>query len=311
MDPLCDPAELSRPDRIRHGGAREALYIVSIVSTGNRAIKIVRIRPRPPRDASPPGLRRRSIPEELAAALRERILSGDLPEGSLLRQEALAAEYQVSRIPVREALRLLEGEGLVELRIHRGAVVTVHSPEQIGELFDLRTLLERDLVVRAVPLATAQEIGHAEKVLRQVDVAYRKNDAHAWGALNTEFHRSLYMPAQRVQTLALVESINLVLERSVRLYHRLITAFAKAQADHWEILRLYRARRPEEAGAVLERHVQFTKRTLVAALAARQATQRPGRHPTGRAGPGEARRERRGATPPTAPAGGRTSPRPR
>lgn len=249
------------------------------MSTRNRSIKVVRIRPRIPREAGRPGLKRQTIPEELAAAVRERILSGDLPEGSLLRQEALAAEYLVSRIPVREALRLLESEGLVELRTHRGAVVTAHSPEQIGELFDLRTLLERDLVVRAVPRATAQEIAHAERVLTQVDAAYRKNDAHAWGALNTEFHRSLYMPAQRVQTLALVESINLVLERSIRLYHRLIRAFAKAQSDHWEILRLYRARKPEEAGDVLERHVQFTKRTLVDALEARTASHPKGRSP--------------------------------
>jgi DNA-binding GntR family transcriptional regulator len=235
----------------------------------------LRTLPRPPRPARH-RLQRQTIPEELAAALRERILSGKLPEGSLMRQEALAVEYGVSRIPVREAFRLLEGEGLVDLQTHRGAIVTAHSPEQLGELFDLRAMLERDLLVRAVPLASAQDVARAEEVLRRVEAAYEEHDAHAWGALNSEFHRSLYLPARREQTLALVESINVITERAIRLYHRLATAFAQAQAEHRELLRLYRARKAEQAGALLERHVLFTKSTLVGALQARLAAQQPG-----------------------------------
>ena len=221
--------------------------------------------------ASGLALKRQRIPEDVAASLRERILSGELSEGSLLRQEAIAAQYHVSRIPVREAFRLLDGEGLIDLRQpHRGAVVTAHSPEQIGELFDLRALLERDLLVRAVPRATFAEIAHAEAVLRRVDAAYRQSDEHAWSSLNAEFHRALYLPARREQTLTLVESINLLTERAIRLYHRLTTAFERAQADHWEILKLVRARKAEQAGAVLERHVLLTKRTLVAMLESRR-----------------------------------------
>lgn len=245
----------------------------------------LRLRPDKPRGAGPRRLDRQSIPEELAADLRERILAGELRGGSLLRQEALAETYGVSRIPVREALRLLEGEGLVALQVHRGAIVTAHSPEQIGELFDLRAMLERDLVERAVPLATAQDVAHAEEVLRRVEAAYAESDAHAWGALNSEFHRSLYLPSGREQTLALVANIRLMTERYTRLYHRLIdVASARAQSDHRELLKLYRARKARQVGALLERHVQFTKRTLVEALEARLPAQEgstaPGRRRT-------------------------------
>ena len=87
-------------------------------------------------------LERKTVAEAVAEKLRMRILSGALQEGAQLRQEVLAAELGVSRIPLREALRLLEGEGLVTIVPHRGAVVSVRSPDEIGELFDLRVLLE-------------------------------------------------------------------------------------------------------------------------------------------------------------------------
>lgn len=232
----------------------------------------LRLTPPKPARAGQRSLARKSLPEELAAALRERILTGELGGGTVLRQEAIAETYGVSRIPVREALRLLEGEGLVVLHVHRGAIVTAHSPEQIGELFDLRALLERDLVERAAPLATAADVARAEEALRRVEAAYAAGDADARGALNTEFHRSLYLPSRREQTLALLASVSLMTERYTRLYHRLIeVSVARAQSDHAELLKLYRARKARQAGELLERHVQFTRRTLVEALQARLA----------------------------------------
>lgn len=236
-----------------------------------------------PRRAGRRGLARRSIPEELAAALRERILAGELAGGTVLRQEALAEAYGVSRIPVREALRLLEGEGLVVLHVHRGAIVSAHSPEQIGELFDLRALLERDLVERAVPLATPADVARAEEALRRVEAAYEADDAQARGALNTEFHRTLYLPSRREQTLALLASIGLTTERYIRLYHRLIEeSAARAREDHREILALYRAGEAARAGEAVARHVDFTRRTLMEALEARLPARERGEAARGR-----------------------------
>ena len=237
----------------------------------------LRLTPPKPRRAGQRSLARKSLPEELAGALRERILTGELAGGTCLRQEAIAETYGVSRIPVREALRLLEGEGLVVLNVHRGAIVTAHSPAQIGELFDLRALLERDLVERAIPLATAADLAGAAEALRRVDAAYAADDADARGALNTAFHRSLYLPSGREQTLALLASVSLMTERYTRLYHRLIAvSVARARSDHAEILELYRARKAEQAGAAVERHVLFTGRALVEALEARLAAPEPG-----------------------------------
>src|SRR5260221_14622935 len=89
---------------------------------------------------------RKTAAEAVAEALRTRILSGELREGFQLRQEVLAAELGVSRIPLREAFRQLEGEGLVTIVPHHGTLVSVLSVEEIGELFDLRAMIESDLI---------------------------------------------------------------------------------------------------------------------------------------------------------------------
>ncbi len=94
-----------------------------------------------PSDDSTHRIKRKSLPETLADSLRERILSGEFKEGDQLVQESIADEYQVSRMPVREALRQLEASGLIELKAHRGAVVTSIPLEQVSELFELRALL--------------------------------------------------------------------------------------------------------------------------------------------------------------------------
>jgi len=212
------------------------------------------------------GLRRHSLPLDLADELRESILRGEFGDGAVLRQEALAERYGVSRLPVREALRLLEGEGLVTLKAHRGAVVAAPSPSQINELYDLRAMLEKDLIVRAIPNMRPEDADNAEKVLLQLDDAFAGEVIHSWGVLNFEFHRCLYLPSGRERTLALAQSINTLTERYLRIQLSLTRDFAEAQAEHRQILQLYRARRAKEAGAFVERHILSAKKALMEAM---------------------------------------------
>src|SRR4051794_15630849 len=103
-------------------------------------------------------IQRQTIASMTVEALRERILRGDYPEGEPLRQDALADELGVSRIPVREALRQLEAEGLVTFNPHRGAVVSTLSLDEIEELFQLRADIECDLLRRAIPNMTPEQL---------------------------------------------------------------------------------------------------------------------------------------------------------
>jgi DNA-binding GntR family transcriptional regulator len=211
--------------------------------------------------------RRQTIPEAIAEALRERILSGEIPGGLQLRQEAIAGEYSVSRIPVREALRQLEAEGLVKLQAHRGAVVTELSLAEIGELFEIRAQLERDILDRAIPHLAAGDFAEAESVLDTFDRAFATEDVTVWGELNWKFHGILYQPADRPHTLAIIHNLHINTDRYSRLQLLLTRGAARAQEEHRRILTLCHKRNRDAACKLLEQHIVNAGNMLVAFLA--------------------------------------------
>lgn len=215
------------------------------------------------------GIKRQSLPETLAESLRERILNGEFREGDALIQESIAAEYEVSRMPVREALRQLEASGLVELKTHKGAVVTSLPAEQIEELFEMRALLECDLLNHSLPKMTDAGIEVSRGILDELEAAYRRRDVGQWGALNWAFHRSLYAPSGRVQTLAVVQGINVQTDRYIRLQLLLTGGVADAENEHREILRLCAARDPKGSVKYMRGHIIRAGQNLLVALAAR------------------------------------------
>src|SRR6266852_9187131 len=117
---------------------------------GANTLAIVRTASRP--------IERQTVASATTRALREKILSGEIGDGEQLRQDALAAEYGVSRIPLREALRQLEAEGLVSFYPHRGAVVSTLSLAEIEELFEIRALIEPDMLRRAIPKLSEEDL---------------------------------------------------------------------------------------------------------------------------------------------------------
>lgn len=220
-------------------------------------------------------IQRQSLPETLAASLQERILNGEFQEGDALVQDAIADEYDVSRMPVREALRQLEACGLVTLHLHKGAVVTSIPTEQIAELFELRALLECDILTRAIPRLTDQHLVTSKLILKELEASYKHRDVASWGRLNWEFHRSLYVAADRVQTLAALQGINLQIDRYIRLQLSLTGALSDAGKEHREILRLCTLRDAPRAVSYLREHILSTGHALLAALRNTRAAETP------------------------------------
>jgi DNA-binding GntR family transcriptional regulator len=212
------------------------------------------------------GLKRQTVTEAVAEALRERILAGAYAEGENLRQDALASELGVSRIPIREAFRQLEAEGLVTLHAHRGAVVSALSLEEIAELFDLRAILEPDLIRRAIPQMTEAELADAGRILASYDYSLSHADIHAWGEMNSDFHLTLYRPARRNRTLTLVQSLLSNTDRYTRLQLVLTGGVDRARAEHAQLLELCGARNAKAAADLLRRHVQMAGEDLLAFL---------------------------------------------
>ena len=115
--------------------------------------------------ASDSAIPRQSLTSAVADKLRDQMIRGEIPEGAQLRQDAIATQYQLSRMPVREALRQLDAEGLIAIAPNRGALVPALSPDDIEELFSIRALLEPEVLNLSVLRLTEEDFSEAEAVL--------------------------------------------------------------------------------------------------------------------------------------------------
>ncbi|MEZ4595510.1 MAG: GntR family transcriptional regulator [Chloroflexota bacterium] len=151
--------------------------------------------------------------ELVLETLREAILGGVLPPATRLRQEELATAFETSRIPVREALRVLEYEGLVSSEPHRGFTVTSLDADEVEEIYDLRTVLEAHAVRLAVPLLTDTDLEELGAVFQELMDA---PDDDARLAARERFYQRLYSVTARPRLVGLIIRMRLEVARSLR-----------------------------------------------------------------------------------------------
>ena len=203
--------------------------------------------------------------------LREKILSGEIKAGQPLRQAALAEELNVSRIPVREALLQLEAEGLVTFEPHKGATATELNASQVDELFELRAMLEGDLLASSIPNLSSEKLAEATDILAKLNKALGKeNAANTWSELNSDYHNCLYPGANRPQTQDLVNTLNKNADRYIRMHLLWAGGISKAESEHNELLDLCKARNVEKAVAVLKQHILGSRDEIKAFLSERE-----------------------------------------
>ncbi|HEY4218321.1 MAG TPA: GntR family transcriptional regulator [Gemmatimonadaceae bacterium] len=204
-------------------------------------------------------------------AMRERILRGDYPEGEPLRQDALAEDLGVSRIPVREALRQLEAEGLVTFSPHRGAVVSTLSLAEIEELFELRAEIECSLLRRAIPKMTAEHLDRANDVLDEFEDAMAAGEAARWGPLNWYFHSALYAPADRNLTMGVLQKLHQHSDRYFRLRVFLAHGGASPNDEHRAIAAAVAAKDIDKASDLMSSHILDAGIALISMLREQRA----------------------------------------
>ncbi len=214
---------------------------------------------------------RQSLPDVIADDLRERILNGELLEGETIRQGALAEEYDVSRMPIREALKRLDAEGLVQLTNNRGASVVKHSLSEIAEIFDLRILVEVDLYCRAIPAMTSKNFERCHKILNEMEASYDADDVAKWGELNYEYHSALYAAADRTLTNDLLRKVYLQSDRYVRMHLSVMQQREPAKEDHRMLLTFAQDQKIDEGRTVLIDHITRTKNQLLDMIATKRA----------------------------------------
>ncbi|EHS53657.1 transcriptional regulator, GntR family [Rhizobium sp. PDO1-076] len=197
----------------------------------------------------------------IAKHIREAIVTGEFDEGEPIRQDDVAKLFDVSKIPVREALKRLEAEGLVEFQKNRGAVVTSVSEPEIAQIFEVRAMLESNAIRLSVPRMTARTLQRAEEYC---DAFAQETNVARWAELNWQFHSCLYEDAERSFLLNLIRSVNDRIERYLRIQLTLSGGTGVDDREHREILAACRARDADKAAELLTQHITKACESLLA-----------------------------------------------
>jgi DNA-binding GntR family transcriptional regulator len=206
---------------------------------------------------------RQSLTSAVADSLRDKIIRMEIRGGEQLRQDAIASEFRVSRIPVREALRQLESEGLITIVPHHGAVVSSLSPNDIEELFEIRVLLEREILKLSIPGLTEANLAQAEVCLKEYEKGLsRQGYISMWGRLNWRFHSTLYSGANRPHFMSIIKRVNNNAMRYTGLQVYVTRGFERAKEEHRQLLELCRARDVAAACELLELHIRHAGESL-------------------------------------------------
>jgi len=208
-----------------------------------------------------------------AAELRRRILAGEYPEGFQLKQDALAEDFGMSRIPIREALVQLESEGFVRILPHRGALVSELSADEIAELFELRALLEPRLLRLSAPRLTPEDYAALDAINAEYHAEMEAQNPGRWGELNTRLHLRLMAQAGQPRTLAIVTALLQNTDRYTRLQLSLTGSNrSRAEKEHATLVRLCRAGDVDAACTLLTAHIRHAATMLIEFIRKRAAS---------------------------------------
>ena len=194
-----------------------------------------------------------SATEHVLDRLRTAILAGDLAAGGTLRQEDLAERLGVSRMPVREAIKRLHSEGLVEVLPSRRVRVAALSRAEVEDIYDMRAALEPLAVRLAVPRLTKAQLRDAAHAL---EAAEHEEDADTFGVRNAAFHLALVNPCERPRLLNGIASLLDLSDRYQRAALRDDEHNARVRAEHAALLEAARAGDAGEAARLTEAHVR-------------------------------------------------------
>lgn len=197
--------------------------------------------------------------DAVTTALRDMILSGALGIGVQLKQEALAKRFGVSRIPVREALKRLQAEGLVSHTPHQGSIVASQSVDELVETLDIRLGLE----TRALQLAIPQMKAADHKAARAIMARYDASDSPLeWTELNLEFHLCLYRPSGRPRLVKMIEELVRGMGIHLRAQQSFKVGRKSPQTEHRALLKACLARDVGMATELLQQHIEHTQQAL-------------------------------------------------
>ena len=200
-----------------------------------------------------PRLRESALYEQVAERLRGRILAHTLAPGSWIDEQALATEYGISRTPLREALKVLAAEGLVTMKLRRGAYVTEVSERDLAEVFHLLALLESDAATTVATSATDAELAELQALHEHLESTV--NDRDAFFRANEQFHIRLLQIADNRWRLQLVNDLRKVMK--LNRHHSLFKQgrLKASLAEHRQIMAALMARNAAKVQKLMQQHI--------------------------------------------------------
>lgn len=199
-------------------------------------------------------LKPRALYEEVAERLRQRIFARELEPGSWIDELSLCADFGISRTPLREALKVLAAEGLVTMRLRRGAYVTEMSRDDVEQIYHLLALLESDAAGRVAATATGDDIARLAALHERLERQVRQRDA--FFATNEAWHMALLAVAGNRWAEQVVADLRKVMK--LNRHHSLFKQgrLAESLAEHRAVMAAIAARRADEATRLMREHFQ-------------------------------------------------------
>lgn len=200
-----------------------------------------------------------SAPEMAAVALREAIVTGALQGGATIKQDDVARLLRISKAPIREALRELQADGLVQAVKNRGFIVTRMSSAEMDEMFRIRSALEPMAIELAMPMMTSRDIDKGAAFIAKME---NLSDLSWMCDFNLNFHLSLYAPSEAGHLLKMIRHAHYVSHRYVHASYWAGHSAPASQDEHKAILEACRRRDAAQASRLLSRHIQLAWKTM-------------------------------------------------
>ena len=213
----------------------------------------------------------RTAQAAVAERLRREILAGQLKPGARLLQAAVAERMRTSTTPVREAMRELAGEGLLDVDPHRGVIVHEPTAEELEEIYEIRVLLEPASIAKTVRLISEKELAAVERLLERMEA---DKDPGTWANLNRDFHALLSRAARAPLLSSVLSNLRnrsaIYVAMSLQEYPERLEV---GNREHRALVEACREREAEGAAEVVKQHLESTVRLAERYLSGEKVTE--------------------------------------
>jgi DNA-binding GntR family transcriptional regulator len=192
--------------------------------------------------------------EEIADILRENIISGNIDQGEKVNEYQVAKLLNISRPPIREAFRLLAAEGLITLVPRKGAFVSKMTPQEVKEIYEMKSMMESFAVRLAIPIINEKEVSELDSILRLMEEKIKENNFKQIQRLNIEFHRKMIEMSKNQKLVYFYESIILPIRRYQRIGLSAPASWETSLQEHRDIVEAIRSRNIELAERLTREH---------------------------------------------------------